>query len=348
MLESIYAEITEKCNLACKHCYNCSGRGKTLDMEYSSFTNMIDQMAELGGTSLAISGGELFLHPDINKILYFLSEKKMMKIVLITNGTVVNDDIFDYLQSSPHISLQVSLDGATEEINTKTRGPGSFEKVISFLNKLSHQERRDHALKMTVNRFNMEQVIDFIELAQYYHCTPSFGLIIGLGQAKQDWENIGVLVTDLLRTQVKIDRYAKTHNLDPKRLQLTNPFAPCPIMKKEDLTQLTVKANGDVHVCNFLYDTYFCIGNINRQPLREIISKDNPLTAAIRQSIIARKRLFEANLCKDCYLVNTGCPKDGGCYGLLGTEDLYSPGYTCAIRKKAPVLKEIVQAYSTQ
>ena len=94
MLESIYAEITEKCNLACKHCYNCSGRGKTLDMEYSSFTNMIDQMAELGGTSLAISGGELFLHPDINKILYFLSEKKMMKIVLITNGTVVNDDIF--------------------------------------------------------------------------------------------------------------------------------------------------------------------------------------------------------------------------------------------------------------
>ena len=82
MLESIYAEITEKCNLACKHCYNCSGRGKTLDMEYSSFTNMIDQMAELGGTSLAISGGELFLHPDINKILYFLSEKKMMKIVL--------------------------------------------------------------------------------------------------------------------------------------------------------------------------------------------------------------------------------------------------------------------------
>ena len=119
-------------------------------------------------------------------------------------------------------------------------------------------------------------------------------------------------------------------------------------MNSVTITQLTVKANGDVHVCNFLYDTYFCIGNINRQPLREIISKDNPLTAAIRQSIIARKRLFEANLCKDCYLANTGCPKDGGCYGILGTEDLYLPGYPCAIRKKAPVLKEIIQAYSTQ
>ena len=90
------------------------------------------------------------------------------------------------------------------------------------------------------------------------------------------------------------------------------------------------------------------IGDPRPTAEREIISKDNPLTAAIRQSIIARKRLFEANLCKDCYLANTGCPKDGGCYGILGTEDLYLPGYTCAIRKKAPVLKEIIQAYSTQ
>lgn len=68
-------EITEQCNLKCKHCYTSAGNGKPHFLELKYVYKLIDELSKYGCEFLALGGGEPLLYADIEKVIRYAISK---------------------------------------------------------------------------------------------------------------------------------------------------------------------------------------------------------------------------------------------------------------------------------
>ena len=122
--------VTNKCNLRCRHCYMSSG--DALDDEVGTQERLlaIRCFADLcPGGLVTFTGGEALLDPDI---FCLLAEAKTLglRVELYSNGlTIKNRDIARHVISCVDY-LQISLDGASQEVNDEIRGKGTFKGIL--------------------------------------------------------------------------------------------------------------------------------------------------------------------------------------------------------------------------
>lgn len=103
-------EITSRCNLNCLHCYNRPK--KNYDLPLSKIKSFFLFAKKYKVSTLVISGGEARMHPDFQKICSFLEKqnKKGIRLVLQTNGTMIDDNFFKIAKifDTIHISFDSS------------------------------------------------------------------------------------------------------------------------------------------------------------------------------------------------------------------------------------------------
>ena len=93
-------EVTRRCPLECLHCYNNLPMGdmeaKRRELTKEEHFKMLDELAEMGCFWLLYTGGEIFARKDFLEI-YTYAKKKGFLITLFTNGTIITEQIADYL-----------------------------------------------------------------------------------------------------------------------------------------------------------------------------------------------------------------------------------------------------------
>lgn len=84
--------ITEKCNFSCRHCYMSSNPGVNNQLEKGYIFSVIDQFnnQKYHTTGVLISGGEPFLHRDLDSIIKYAG-RKINPVIIFTNGSWVFD-----------------------------------------------------------------------------------------------------------------------------------------------------------------------------------------------------------------------------------------------------------------
>ena len=145
--------LTERCNLACTHCYQ--GEKKAAEMTFGEIRRTIGKISEtirqwsdayaipfLPGIS--VTGGEPFLRKDLSKILQEI-RKDDFDISILTNGTLVDKEKARSLADLPVKNVQVSLEGP-ESIHEAVRGKHSFASAVRGIEHL-----RDAGISVTVN-----------------------------------------------------------------------------------------------------------------------------------------------------------------------------------------------------
>ncbi|HHW80378.1 MAG TPA: radical SAM protein, partial [Bacteroidales bacterium] len=134
-LTSVHIEITSKCNERCVHCY-IPHENKMNDMSPVIFTNILNQCIRLNVLHITISGGE----PMINKhFCSFLNElnNNDFSVSVLSNLTLLNDEIINELKANPLLGVQVSLYSMKPNIHDQiTKLQGSFENTTSNILKL--------------------------------------------------------------------------------------------------------------------------------------------------------------------------------------------------------------------
>lgn len=122
-LRYLELQITDKCNLRCRHCYI----GDTGDHELSTalVKNVLAEFEELQGLRVLITGGEPLLHSCFDEINRMLPEFFIRKI-LFTNGLVLNENILKKLNVH---EIQVSIDGL-EDAHDSLRGKNSYTRTL--------------------------------------------------------------------------------------------------------------------------------------------------------------------------------------------------------------------------
>ena len=134
-LTNLQIELTSRCNERCIHCY-IPHECKNTDIKPELFYSVLDQCREMGLLSLNLSGGEPMLHPQF--LEFFKAAKNYdFSLNVLSNLTLLTDEIVDAMRSSRISSVQTSLYSMVPEIHDKiTTIPGSWQKTYDGIMKL--------------------------------------------------------------------------------------------------------------------------------------------------------------------------------------------------------------------
>jgi MoaA/NifB/PqqE/SkfB family radical SAM enzyme len=157
-------ELDLRCNLRCLHCYRDGEWPKGI-LETDEVKSILDQVAEAGTIWLLLTGGEIFLRPDIFEI-YAHARKLGMLVTLFTNGTMITERIADRLQGNPPEVVEISLYGFTKETYEAVTGiPGSHEKCYRGV-ELLWERGVPLKLKTVAMRTNKHELADMARFAE--------------------------------------------------------------------------------------------------------------------------------------------------------------------------------------
>lgn len=188
-------ELTDACNLKCKHCYRDSSPGLSNRLPTERLLSVLNDLHENGVHSIELSGGEPTYHPDFLEILAF-SLSHFGAVALLTNGTLMNKAIYNLLEQYRQKAIvQIDLDGCNAQEHENLRGlRGSFDKACSAIEELSRRGVRVR-VAMSIHSGNYNSIKETYQIAKklgakWFTCSP----ILDIGRANENmlltWEQL--------------------------------------------------------------------------------------------------------------------------------------------------------------
>jgi len=144
-------DVTDNCNLRCKHCYHFHGKNdfETRELSMPVWEKRFNELYKEGIRNILLVGGEPALRIDI----LMLADRLFPFVYVITNGTIKIPEEFNH-------RLYVSIDGA-RKINDSIRGKGVFSRVMK-----NYSGDKRVVINMTITRDNCKELEDVIRIGR--------------------------------------------------------------------------------------------------------------------------------------------------------------------------------------
>lgn len=316
-LTHLQIELTSRCNERCLHCY-IPHENKNSDIQPKLYYSVLEQCKEMGVLGLTLSGGEPIEHPLF--LEFFKAAKKYdFSLNVLSNLTLLTDEIVKEMKSSRISSVQVSLYSMNPEIHDKiTTIKGSFEKTKSSIMKLISndiplqiscpvmRENKDSLMDVFDwgNRNKVRVVTDYNIMAHYDHT-------IGNLTHRLTVEETGEIIKGMLEHDIEYQNMLKSSDYWQNKKKYTQ-WNPDDILCGVCVASICMVSNGNVYPCAGWQD-YIC-GNLYEQSLKEIW-ENSPKTNWLRN--IRKKDFPQCAQCKNqkycsiCMVRNANEDPDG-------------------------------------
>lgn len=277
-------EITEKCNLKCKHCYTAAGNGKPNSLELDTIYKIIDELSCYGCEFLAIGGGEPLLFNGIDKVIKYAISKGV-EIELVSNGILFTHEMIERLYNAGLKYVQISLDGDSPDTYLKIRGDNYFEIVVNNIKNV--KEKFNTSISTVLCRYNYDKIFDIIKIANALQ-VDSYRIMkfieTGRGDDNKDIlqinpEEFKKFIDDLKEKRnefnipIRIDENMMDNFSRKKIPWLKDGLYGCSAGR----STISIDVKGNVYPCSFLnYDELRC-GNVKETSLMEIWKNSNIL-----------------------------------------------------------------------
>lgn len=143
-------QLTERCNINCKHCYQ--GIKGTKEPAWRGLRKVLEQFAELQGLRVILSGGEPLLYRHFGRLNDYLKDYPAY-VVLLSNGTLISDMSVKELNMD---EIQFSLDGM-EKGHDFIRGKGCFQKLRAGIEKIRSETDINISFATMAHRENIRE-----------------------------------------------------------------------------------------------------------------------------------------------------------------------------------------------
>ncbi|MFH0832610.1 MAG: radical SAM protein [Candidatus Aenigmatarchaeota archaeon] len=164
----VFHEINFSCNLRCKYCGLPKNRIK--EMSTNQIKKAIDEFSNAGTKVWNFTGGEPLLRKDIGELINYAKDCGLF-VMLTTNG-VLFEKMYNELKNIDRIFM--SLNGS-KEIHEKTKGRGTYEKVIESI-KSAKSRGFDITIQSTICEENTKN--DFFGLRYLFGLSNELGVRI--------------------------------------------------------------------------------------------------------------------------------------------------------------------------
>ena len=162
--------LSEVCNLKCLHCYQ--ENHKPVALPYKDLLNILNQYRELLKKlkvkgHINLTGGEPLCSPNFFKILEeFKKDKDLYSFSILTNGTLITEEIAKKISEYNPEYVQVSLEGG-KKTNDYIRGKNVYKKVAKALKNLKKYNIFT-SISFTATKINYKEFPKVVRYAEKY------------------------------------------------------------------------------------------------------------------------------------------------------------------------------------
>ena len=162
-------EVTRRCPLECLHCYNnlpmSDAGARRREMTTQEHFRLLDELVDIGCFWILYTGGEIFARKDFLEI-YTYAKKKGFLITLFTNGTIMTEEIADYLAEWRPFAIEITLYGRTRETyEALTVIPGSYDRCLRGIRMLKDRGL-PLKLKTVATSVNKHEILSMRQFAE--------------------------------------------------------------------------------------------------------------------------------------------------------------------------------------
>jgi len=326
-LTNLYIDVTNRCNLNCRYCFNYNNIKKCkIDLPISIIKKILSDDEAPKISNWILSGGEPLLYPDLDEALDLFKQMNI-RPKIATNGTLLTPEVADKLVSLGVASVQFSLDTLDKNkfVELSNSTPAYLNKIITnLLYAVKLPLRKVVASILTkINLQDTYELMPFlynlgVDSYTVYIFTPGTDLI-SMRDYMVDFNDIPLIIDKL------IEHYYQVCNT---RIIDTNifPILKTPIYEKWnskiDLRMhgcsagnmtLSVKTNGKVSPCLCQSSNEFICGDITDSNLSSIWNSQK-----LKNYLNIYNRIPECGTCEHLSSCRGGCRSNAFIFGNNG------------------------------
>lgn len=277
-------ELTYACNLACVHCLSSSGRRSPAELSTAECRSVIEELERMQVFYVNIGGGEPTVRPDFWELVDFAVAHRV-GVKFSTNGAKITRDVAERLAGSDYVDVQISLDGATAEVNDAVRGAGSFDMALRAMGNLRDAGFGGFKISVVMTRYNVAQLDRFKELADGFGATLRITRLRPAGRGTRVWEQLHPTADQQRELYEWLMTNGERVLTGDSFFHLSALGGPLPGLNMCGAGRVVclIDPVGDVYACPFAMHENFLAGNVRDPGGFAGVWKDSDLFAELRR-----------------------------------------------------------------
>ena len=234
-------EITQSCDLACKHCRAAAQPIAHPDeLTNAESKALIDQIADMHIPIFVFTGGDPLKRADVFELISYAAGKGVQVALTPSATPLLTREAIFKLKEAGLVRLGISLDGSTPEIHDTFRGlPGAWARTIQAI-EWANEAGIPIQVHSTISRHNvhdLDNLCALFEKLAIVMWNVFFLVPVGRGQlgdllSGEDFEQVFGKIYELshrVNFQIKTTeamhyrRYLLQHNLEERRIGHGHP-----------------------------------------------------------------------------------------------------------------------------
>lgn len=251
----IFVELTNKCNLKCKHCYGGFACSNNKFISIAKLKELIDNASHYGVYQFDITGGEPTLYPDLEELLEYVYNSGMM-VRIFTNLTLFSTKLKNMILKYGVKDIVTSLDSCIKEDHDEFRGQkGTFDKTVNAIKELQ-KEKIDISLNTMIGNHNINHIPELVDFISSLNVKSVMDVIVPEGRA--------TILNEDIRKSSRIIKYIYDSNID--KLDKNSTSIGCGVCNRF----IYVKSDGNIYLCPSLIYNEYKLGNIDSYDTEKI------------------------------------------------------------------------------
>lgn len=158
-------EVTRSCNLNCVHCRAAANCGPYPgELSTDKCLMLVDEIAAFAKPVIILTGGEPLMRPDIFEIAAY-GTKKGLRMVMATNGTLVDEQVARKMMQSGIQRVSISIDGKDAPSHDAFRAEqGAFAGAMRGIEAMK-SAGMEFQINTTITTANLRQIEEIQNLA---------------------------------------------------------------------------------------------------------------------------------------------------------------------------------------
>lgn len=338
-------ELTNTCNIRCRHCYGNYGVENKQIMSLDDINTIIPPLGEIGVSILELTGGDPTMNPNTAEAIEKAFDVGISTVMLLTNGIYFSEKLLNtIIKHKDKMYVQIDLHSLSEKyFDWFTNSKNNLQKVKDNIDFLINKGVRVRVCAIITPK-NLHEVEAIGEWA-YKHGAIGFAasVVTALGRAQ---------ITDhdlFFYDPNQLKEFQKQNNrISSKYPGFIQDIEDLEVLNRRNCgaicSQASIRVNGDIKLCNMDNGEYFNLnmGNVINTSIKNVFDKNAEF---VDKFLNLQLPSLESNTCKNCEqkLYCTNCLLRG----FLGARNMNKEGKKCnwydkidpEIKKRFPLNK---------
>jgi len=260
----LHLDLTDACTERCVHCYVPRAKKNFLPVELAE--KALIEFREMNGITVHLSGGEVMMHHDFERICRKCVELNL-NLIILSNMTLADERRIKFLKEIDPQVINVSLYSMKpEEHDAITQLQGSWVRTMKAL-ELCEKYGIHYRIASPLLKENQTAFVELKKFADAHHTRLVANAEI-VAQADHGCRNIAhVCSSDELQKVLKCNREMFNENWTEEMPPIDAKV--CDIGE----TRMYLNAKGDYYPCGAMHE--YVLGNVREKTIKEIWTSEN-------------------------------------------------------------------------